>query len=399
MKRTSFWSLALATVAIAASTTASAQLSAVRKIFNKSRNQRNEIIIPKVNGYNVYKADLHTHTIYSDGEITPAMRVEEAWNDGLDIIAITDHMEARRIERGMYRYMKDYIREELRGEVKAINTNLLNSGPDARGVLVDFNIGYEEAKLKGDELGMMVIRGVEITRGKLGDYNALFTTDNNKLYDPNLETTIRNARAQGAYIFHNHPQYSKETKSTMPEHCEDFYAKGLIDGIEIANNQSYYERLFNYCLEGGYSPFANSDAHNLTSIRYPGAGKEYFRNMTLILAKNCDEKSIRKALDEHRTIAYYANLLIGQESLLAELFRSSISVEVVGETDKGLRVKITNHSSLPYSIRWEGKRDGAVYGMSATVINVRKGTKELDITATNMFYGKGKSPKVSFKLN
>lgn len=399
MKRTSFWSLALATAAIAVSTTATAQLSAVRKIFNKSRNQRNEIILPKVKGYNIYKADLHIHTIYSDGDVTPAIRVDEAWADGLDIIAITDHMEYRRLEREMYHYMGNYIREDLRTEGKAINTNVLNTAPDNRGLLVDFNVGYNSAKAKADELGLMVIRGVEITRGKLGDYNALFTTDNNKLYDPNLETTIRNASSQGAFIIHNHPQVSKSTKSTMPEHCEDFYAKGLIDGMELSNNQSYYERLFNYCIDGGYAPFANSDAHNLIALRYPDAGKDYYRNMTLILAKNCDEKSIKKALEERRTIAYHANMLFGREEWLTELFRESVSVEIVGETSKVLKVKVTNHSSLPYSIRWEGKRDGAVYGMSATVINVRKETKELDITATNMFYGKGKSPKVTFKLN
>ena len=381
------------------STTATAQLSAVRKIFSKTRDQRNEIILPKVNGYNVYKADLHLHTIYSDGDVTPAIRVDEAWSDGLDIIAITDHMEYRRLEREMYRYMGNYIREDLRKEGAAINTNVLNTSPDERGLLVDFNVGYEAAKKKADDLGLMVIRGVEITRGKLGDYNAIFTTDNNKLYDPNLETTIRNARSQGAFIFHNHPQVSKNTKSKMPEHCEDFYAKGLIDGIELANNRSYYERLFNYCIEGGYAPFANSDAHNLIALRYPDAGKEYFRNMTLILAKNCDEKSIHKALKERRTIAYHANMLFGREELLAALFRASVSVEIVGETSKVLKVKVTNLSSLPYSIRWEGKRDGAVYGLSATTINVRKGTKTLDITATNMFYGKGKSPKVTFKLN
>ena len=399
MRRTSFWSLAILTATIAVSTTATAQLSAVRKIFSKTRDQRNEIILPKVNGYNIYKADLHLHTIYSDGDVTPAIRVDEAWSDGLDIIAITDHMEYRRIERAMYHYMGSYIREDLRAEGQAINTNVLNTSPDERGLLVDFNVGYEEAKKKGDELGILVIRGVEITRGKLGDYNALFTTDNNKLYDPNLETTIRNARSQGAFIIHNHPQVSKETKSTMPEHCEDFYAKGLIDGIEMSNNRSYYERLFNYCMGGGYAPFANSDAHNLIALRYPDAGKDYYRNMTLIFAKNCDEKSIKKALEERRTVAYHANMLIGREDLLTELFRASVSVEIVGETSKVLKVKVTNHSSLPYSIRWEGKRDGAVYGMSATVINVRKGTKELDITATNMFYGKGKSPKVTFKLN
>ena len=48
---------------------------------------RQEIILPTVNGYNVYKADLHTHTIYSDGNVTPSYRVKEAWMDGLDVMA------------------------------------------------------------------------------------------------------------------------------------------------------------------------------------------------------------------------------------------------------------------------------------------------------------------------
>ena len=71
-----FWILAALLTTI--STTATAQLSAVRKIFSKTRDQRNEIILPKVNGYNIYKADLHLHTIYSDGDVTPAIRVDEA---------------------------------------------------------------------------------------------------------------------------------------------------------------------------------------------------------------------------------------------------------------------------------------------------------------------------------
>ena len=55
-------------------------------------NGRTEIYIPQVNGYNVYKADLHAHTIYSDGRITPGHRVRESWSDGLDILAIADHI-------------------------------------------------------------------------------------------------------------------------------------------------------------------------------------------------------------------------------------------------------------------------------------------------------------------
>lgn len=34
---------------------------------------------------------MHTHTCYSDGELTPNELVEKADREGLDTIAITDH--------------------------------------------------------------------------------------------------------------------------------------------------------------------------------------------------------------------------------------------------------------------------------------------------------------------
>ena len=358
---------------------------------------RNEIYIPQVMGYNVYKADLHTHTIYSDGEMTPALRVNEAWCDGLDIIAITDHMEYRRIEREMFQYMDRYVDPALRGK-GAVNTNVLNRDPDSKGLLVDFNVGSKAAAKEAKRLGIMAIQGVEITRGKLGDYNALFTTDNNALYDPNLEQTIRNARAQGAFIMHNHPQYSKRTESTLPKHCEDFYAKGLIDGIELANGFNRYDRLFDYCFKGNYTPFATSDSHYLMSARFPNAGKEYYRNMTLILAKDCTEESIKEALYAHRTIAYSANILIGEEELLTELFKACVEVRKVGTDWKKLGVVVKNNSSLPFAVSKDGKNEYVVPANGTAIVYVRRGDKVLNLTVTNMLYGVGKSPKISFKL-
>ncbi|MCQ2137036.1 MAG: histidinol-phosphatase, partial [Bacteroidales bacterium] len=66
---------------------------------------RHEVVIPDVNGFHVYKADLHIHTIYSDADVTPELRVREAWYDGLDIIAITDHIEYRRQEGKMVAFL------------------------------------------------------------------------------------------------------------------------------------------------------------------------------------------------------------------------------------------------------------------------------------------------------
>lgn len=386
-------------IALLSVSSAFAQSSVVPKHFGKTKYSRNEIVIPNVNGYNVYKADLHTHTLHSDGNISPALRVEEAWCDGLDIIAITDHMEYRRIERQMYPFMKEYIREDLQAEGKAVNTNLCNSSPNSYGVLADFNVGYEKAAERGSELGIMVIKGVEITRGKEGDYNALFTTNNNKIYDPNLEQTIRNARKQGAFIFHNHPfKFSSQYAKKQPAHCAYLYNSGLIDGMELANGFHVWNNLIDYCLDNDYAPIATSDVHGLISTRFPGVGEEYFRNMTLILSKKCDNKSIKAALLAKRTIAYRGNMFIGNEFLLSGLFKACVEVETIAVGQNSKRVLITNKSSLPYSFRWEAGKEGFVKGLSATVIEVDKGCNLLGLEVTNMKYGTRKSPVVFFKL-
>lgn len=49
-------------------------------------------------GAKLLKMDLHVHTIFSDGELTPAQVVQKAVIAGLDAVAITDHDECRALE-------------------------------------------------------------------------------------------------------------------------------------------------------------------------------------------------------------------------------------------------------------------------------------------------------------
>ena len=51
------------------------------------------IEFPDIPGYQTLKCDLHLHTVFSDGSVWPNIRVQEALRDGLDAIAITDHLE------------------------------------------------------------------------------------------------------------------------------------------------------------------------------------------------------------------------------------------------------------------------------------------------------------------
>ena len=72
-------------------TQAQIQNDDVRKLHRMNNsNTRNEIRIPDFDGYKTLKCDFHIHTVFSDGKVWPDMSVLEAWQEGLDAIAITD---------------------------------------------------------------------------------------------------------------------------------------------------------------------------------------------------------------------------------------------------------------------------------------------------------------------
>jgi hypothetical protein len=54
---------------------------------------RDPLPVPDLPGYQTLKCDFHMHTVFSDGQVWPPLRVMEAWRDGLDCIAITDHID------------------------------------------------------------------------------------------------------------------------------------------------------------------------------------------------------------------------------------------------------------------------------------------------------------------
>ena len=56
---------------------------------------RNEIRVPDPEGYRTLKCDFHIHTVFSDGLVWPTVRVDEAYREGLDAIALTEHLEYR----------------------------------------------------------------------------------------------------------------------------------------------------------------------------------------------------------------------------------------------------------------------------------------------------------------
>ena len=358
----------------------------------QTAGERVEIVLPQVNGYNVYKADLHLHTIYSDGDVTPEYRVREAWYDGLDVVASTEHVEYRRHEGKMISYLKGYVKKDA----KAINNSLVEQAADKEGIQSDLNhsVKLYEATAKG--YGITVIPGAEITRDPLtiGHYNALFTTDNNTIYDADPMESMRKAKAQGAIIMQNHPGWRRSDLSMLEFETKVYDAK-LIDGIEIMNGSEFYPKAIERAKKYDYFMSSNTDAHDPTCGNYRLNGT--FRNMTFILAENNSLEALKEALLAHRTLAYSYGSIAGEEGLLQDFFKAAMAVKVINVDSRGNRtVSLSNMSSLPYLLDFGG--NPVILNPFCTIRTTVAKDAALKFEVANMWCGEAAHPEIVINL-
>lgn len=335
---------------------------------------RKEIIIPDVDGFKALKTDLHVHTIYSDGQCSPEYRVTEGWRDGLDAIAITDHIEYRPTDSKVLSYL----------------------GISQEGH-ADLNFSVELAKKAASSYGILVIPGTEITRDprQIGHFNALFTTDNNKIPNDDPLVAIRNAKAQNAIVQFNHPGWARND-ANFTETAKQAMAEGLIDGIETFNGEEFYPKniedaVNNHCYVAG-----NSDIHATTYDFYLSSG--YFRNMTIVFAKECSLPAIKEALLAQRTIAYGCGTLSGTKEMLEKFFYASVDIKNVnvGKDGNGT-ILLTNKTSFPFLLNGP---DTSVNVLLPPLSSIRVSIKNGHVSykVSNMFYGVDKNLEVSIKL-
>jgi len=278
---------------------------------------KGKIVIPDLKGYVTLKCDFHIHTVFSDGSVWPTVRIDEAYREGLDAIAITDHIE--------YRPHND----DLSGS---------------------HNRSYDLAKEAAKNRGIILIKGSEITRSMPpGHHNAIFITNSDDLDKPDFMDAMRAAKAQNAFIFWNHPGWDAQQPDTTlwwPEHTQ-LLEQGLMHGIEIVNGP-YFPEAHRWCLEKKLTMIGNSDVHAPMQNFAPGK----HRTMTLVFARSATAEAIHEALKERRTAVYYEDYVIGEEKYLKELFENAVDINVEkNEKNQTARITIKNKSDLLFHLR------------------------------------------------
>jgi hypothetical protein len=351
---------------------------------------RKEIFIPQVNGFNVYKADLHTHTVYSDAQVLPKYRIREAWQDGLDIIAVTEHVEYRPVEEDLVKYLDKYTDKKRK---EAVNHRIIYEAATKDGIMVDLNTAVQISQKLAKSYGLTVIPGLEITRdaNEIGHFNALFTTDNNLIYDPDPYQAILNAKAQNAIIQHNHPGW-RRTKLGFSEWQKKVYGEGLVDGVEVVNGDEIYPGIVDRCVQGGMYITANTDIHATTAADYRVNGTD--RPMTLIFAKDQSLESVREALEAQRTLALAFNNLWGPDQLLKDLFMACVKVEQLS----GNKYVLTNISSIPFVLQQKGSNRVHLDPSTSIFMSVPKNGNSLNFAVVNMWNGAESNPDIEITV-
>jgi hypothetical protein len=342
--------------------------------------KRQIIRIPGFDGYQTLKCDFHMHTVFSDGHVWPTVRVQEAWTEGMDVIAISDHVEYT---------------------------------PHAKDVAIDNNRAYEIAKDAAAENNIILIKGSEITRNTPpGHFNAIFIGDS-KDYIVDRDNSkdkqaVMKAADQNAFIFWNHPGWkvkSIEGSYEWIDLVDDLFKEKVLGGIEVFNSFGFHKKALDWCVDNNLTVMGSSDIHNIVGYSYnleEGAS----RTMTLVFAKDRTAASVREALEDGRTVAWSTKYIAGKEEMVRKLFYASVEVtpgfyEKEGNEKSTIFYEIKNNSDLYFEMELksgEGTRSITLYPQSSQVISAPAGQEKLTYEVVTAFVRSDKNLVVDILL-
>jgi predicted metal-dependent phosphoesterase TrpH len=306
---------------------------------------------PDVAGYKTMKCDLHQHTVFSDGQVWPNIRVQEALKDGLDAISLTEHLE--------WLPHKDDI------------------------PYPDRNRSYEIALKEAGNHNLLIIRGSEITRKMPpGHSNAIFIQDANKLLIDDSIKVFQEAKRQYAFIFWNHPSWISQRSdgiATLTDMHRRLIREKLLDGIEVVNEHTYSDEALQIALDNNLTIMGTSDIHGL--IDWAHDVPYGHRPITLVFAKSATVDAIQEGLTNRRTVVVHNNLLIGRDEFLIPLVEASLKIDTAYYAPKSdvLTLRIENLTSIEFTLQ---NRSSYTLHEHADIVTIRAREKQTVMVKT-----------------
>jgi hypothetical protein len=336
-------------------------------------NERKIIHIPDIPGYVTLKGDFHSHTIFSDGHVWPEFRIREAWREGLDVIAITDHIEVL---------------------------------PHKNYTVGDHNTSHNIAASSAEMKNIILIKGTEITRSMPpGHFNALFLEDTNPVENRDPMAQLEEANKQGAFVIWNHPGWDDQQPDTTMwwDYHTTLLEKGWLHGVEVVNSGEWYPVAMDWCRDKDLTVIANSDIHLPVDFKYDLTLPHSHRPMTLVFARDRSEEGVKEALFSRRTVAFAGEQLMGAEDLLLQLFNASVNIHppFLKKKTKGRMMvyrELENPTDLTFILEEAGKveENGKIRlnPRSIQILSYPAGKDELKYLLVNCWTGSREHPVI-----
>ena len=322
--------------------------------------------------WNQYQAQLHTHTLYSDGTVDVKDVVEEYYKLGYDILAVTDHGVVNkgwnRVPEvldliGYNQYINDF---EPMSQERYREITVEGAGRDGRPML---DVPY------GIELNALVVRKNHV--------NGFFVDYGNGILgqEEDYESVIAGNSAAGGITFINHPgDFIAANKENG--RAEDYnQLKVFIDplmkydscvGIEIFNlrdttdraDRILWDTILQYTIPQGKNVwgFANDDSHALDDIDV---------TREIMLMPELSNEALRTAMENGTFFACsrYARYEMGEDFVGEGDYASIHSLNVDDDNDT-ITVVASNYDVI------EWIADGEIIATGET-LNLREYSDEI----------------------
>lgn len=216
-----------------------------------------------------YKANLHSHSTFSDGKWTPEEIKERYMEKGYSVVAYTDHN-------------KFILHNELTDD-NFVALNGLEYGVNN----LEFGFVTDKKFRKNCDICMIALKPEGVTPYHIDNPDFVFR------YTPeSVNELIEGGRKCGFFVTHNHPTWSGEEYT-------DYIKYNNMHAMEICNYgcvcsgfDEHNSKIYNDMLKSGKKLYciATDDNHNYS------AKPDSFGGFTMIKAEKLDYSTIAKAL-------------------------------------------------------------------------------------------------------
>lgn len=239
-----------------------------------------------------YKANLHCHSVLSDGKKTPEELKEMYKSHGYSILAITDHerpMNHQRLAEKdfiMLTGYECYIRPDPNASydiyAPEIHLNLFARDPENVG-FVGYNEHYAKYLRRDNALADVVKVGSERTRE--------YTTEYINFY-------ISEAKKNGYIVAYNHPFWSMESEERILSYEGLFSLEISNYGSYLINHEEHAGEIYDKLLRSGRRIFCHGadDNHNTNPEGHPVC--DSFGSFTMIMPEELSYSSVFEAMEK-----------------------------------------------------------------------------------------------------